>query len=195
MLDKISKITIIMTIGGIILAVLLTSAFSIFEPQIKKILKIYPKIIWQVEYINDEELNLVFNKINISNQSDSSGDLVLTLRGSFKEEDFKINGAKTKPIIEKDQQNTYLKFDVIYPNEDIEIVSKTVMGICQIEVGSQIFFIERKCPFPFEEKCKDNVSKILSKLLFFSVAFGTLVGFLIYGAYDLVQSRGQIGKN
>ena len=164
--SKYFKINIFLVIGSVVLGVILTTAASVFELQIKRVLNIEPKIVWQESSVFSEKQN--FYKVNLYNKSDSSGDVSVTVGELFKEEDFEISGIQTKPVIENDQSNTYLKIDTVYPNEEIEILLTTSKSVVfpEINVSSKIFKTKNKYPFPYDEKYRNNFGIVILVFVF-----------------------------
>ncbi len=78
----------------------------------------------------------------------------------------------------------------MYPEEDIEIIFKTNNSLYSndVELGSQIFKVEKVYPFPFKEKYEDK-NRSLIFLVVFGMFITTIIGILV--GYDYKKLKDQ----
>ncbi len=162
------------------LAVIVPIVYSMFELQIKNAFGLQPKAFWQSTMIDGKfkDQKTYTYKAVVYNQSDSAGEIVATINGKYKIEDFSIKGSKAMPTIESDLQNTYIKIDPIYPKEivDIRLYSSSSES-SHFDVGSKNLKLEEVYTLPYI-KLFEKSNAITYLLIFY------LIVLLVYFAYD-----------
>ncbi len=129
---------------------------------------------------NDGQDNLYL--LTVYNKSDVNGDFVVSVPGTFTENDFQIEGARAKTLFENDSGNTYIKIDSISPEEDLRIILRTPEKIQYpgVAISSKTYQLEEKDTFPFDERNPDTfVSTLLTLFVTYLIIVAIGIAFFL----------------